>query len=156
MRVSIPRSQARDGKDGPPRRGAPVRWSPRLIRSAVSPDAVRVELGDPLVDAYLEFVAPRCRPNTVLATGYDLKVFFEVVGKEPARVSTADVFAFITAQRAPRRRAGVVRLEDGEAGLSARTIKRRLVSVSGLFTYLIARDDVERRRNPVPSAAVAK
>lgn len=127
-----------------------MRWSPCLVRSAVSPDAVRVELGDRLVDAYLEFVAARCRPNTVLATGYDLKVFFEVVGKEPVRVSTADVFAFIAAQRAPRRGAGVVWLEDGEAGLSARTIKRRLASVSGLFTYLIARDDVELRRNPVP------
>lgn len=127
-----------------------MRWSPCLVRSAVSPDAVRVELGDPLVDDYLEFVAARCRPNTVLATGYDLKVFFEVVGKEPARVSTSDVFAFITAQRAPRRGPGVVRLEDGEAGLSARTIKRRLASVSGLFAYLMAREDVELRRNPVP------
>ena len=32
--------------------------------------------------------------------------------------------------------AGVVRLEDGEAGLSARTIKRRLASCRGLFAYL--------------------
>src|SRR5215217_9144046 len=93
-------------------------------------------LGEPLLDGYLEFVAARCRPNTVLATAYDLKVFFGVVAKEPARVSTADVFAFIAAQRAPRRGVGVVRLEDGEVGLSARTIKRRLASVSGLFAYL--------------------
>jgi site-specific recombinase XerD len=113
-------------------------------------EGVRVGLGDPLVDDYLEFVAARCRPNTVLATAYDLKVFFSEVGKEPSRVSTADVFAFLSAQRAPRRGAGVVRLEDGETGLSARTIKRRLASVSGLFTYLAARDDVELRRNPVP------
>jgi len=127
-----------------------MRWSPCLVRSAPSPDSVRVVLGDPLVDGYLEFVAARCRPNTLLATGYDLKVFFEVVGKEPARVSTADVFAFITAQRMPRRGSGVVRLEDGEGGLSVRTIKRRLASVSGLFAYLMARDDVELRRNPVP------
>jgi len=27
----------------------------------------------------------------------------------------------------------VVRLEDGESGLSARTVKRRITSVSGLF-----------------------
>jgi site-specific recombinase XerD len=127
-----------------------MRWLPCLVRSAASAEGVRVTLGDPLVDDYLEFVAARCRPNTVLATAYDLKVFFEVVGKEPARVSTADVFAFITAQRAPRRGAGVVRLEDGEAGLSARTIKRRLASVSGLFGYLTAREDVQLRRNPVP------
>ena len=127
-----------------------MRWSPCLVRSARPEGAVTVRLGEPLVDAYLEFVAARCRPNTVLATAYDLKVFFEVVGKEPGRVSTADVFAFIAAQRAPRRGAGVVRLEDGEAGLSARTIKRRLASVSGLFSYLMTRQDVGLRRNPVP------
>lgn len=126
-------------------------WSPCLVRSVSAPkDSLQVRLGDPLVDDYLEFVAARCRPNTVLATAYDLKVFFEVVAKEPARVSTADVFSFIAAQRAPRRGSGVVRLEDGEAGLSARTIKRRLASVSGLFAYLGARDDVALRRNPVP------
>ena len=72
-------------------------------------EGVRVELGDPLVDGYLEFVAARCRPNTVLATAY-VKVSFSVVGKEPSRVSTADVFAFLSTQRAPRRGAGVVRL----------------------------------------------
>ena len=127
-----------------------MRWMPCLLRHPGSDDRVRVGLGDPLVDDYLEFVAARCRPNTVLATAYDLKVFFSVVGKEPVRVTTADVFAFLSAQRAPRRGAGVVRLEDGEAGMSARTIKRRLASVSGLFGYLAARDDVELRRNPVP------
>jgi len=108
-----------------------------LLRQQGPDDCVRVRLGDPVVDDYLEFVAARCRPNTVLATAYDLKVFFSVVGKEPGRVSTADVFGFLGAQRAPRRGAGVVRLEDGEAGLSARTIKRRLASVSGLFAYLV-------------------
>lgn len=103
-----------------------MRWTPCLVRSPAAVDgAVRVVLGDPLVDDYLEFVAARCRPNTVLATAYDLKVFFEVVGKEPVRVSVSDVLAFITTQRAPRRGPGVVRLEDGESGLSARTIKRR-------------------------------
>ena len=126
-------------------------WSPCLLRSAAGPEgALSVGLGEPLVDAYLEFVAARCRPNTVLATAYDLKVFFDIVGKEPGRVSTADVFTFIAAQRAPRRGPGVVRLEDGEAGLSARTIKRRLASVSGLFAYLMAREDLDLRRNPVP------
>lgn len=125
-------------------------WTPCLVRSADPGDRVPVRLGDPLVDDYLEFVAARCRPNTVLATAYDLKVFFSVVGKEPSRVSTADVFAFLSAQRAPRRGPRVVRLEDSEAGLSSRTIKRRLASVSGLFAYLLARDDVGVRRNPVP------
>ena len=63
-----------------------MRWTPCLVRSAASAESVAVALGDPLVDDYLVFVAARCRPNTVLATAHDLKVIFEVVGKEPARV----------------------------------------------------------------------
>ncbi len=131
-------------------------WTPRLVWSADPGDRAPVRLGDPLVDDYLGFVAARCRHNTVLATAYDLKVFFSVVGKEPCRVSTADVFAFLAAQRAPRRGPRVVRLEDREAGLSARTIKRRLASVSGLFAYLLARDDVDVRRNPVPRGVATR
>ncbi|WP_210407136.1 tyrosine-type recombinase/integrase [Prauserella flavalba] len=115
-----------------------------------------MSLGHALVDDYLAFVAARGRPNTLLAAAYDLKVFFMVVRKEPTEVVTADVFAFITAQRAPRRGSRVVRLEDGEAGLSARTIKRRLSSVSGLFGYLITRDDVALDRNPVPSGLAGR
>jgi site-specific recombinase XerD len=83
----------------------------------------------------------------VLAAGFDLKVFFTLVPKDPDAVTTADVLAFITAQRSagdPK----VVRLVDGESGLSARTIKRRLSSLSSMFSYLLVRGDVER--NPVP------
>ncbi|HEV2087920.1 MAG TPA: site-specific integrase, partial [Cryptosporangiaceae bacterium] len=87
------------------------------------------------MDRYLEFVAARARPNTVLATGYDLKGFFSIVAKDPAEVTTADVLDFITVQRGDRR---VVRLADGESGLSARTIQRRLSSISGLFGFLVA------------------
>ncbi|HEY5149334.1 MAG TPA: hypothetical protein VIJ23_05850 [Mycobacterium sp.] len=47
---------------------------------------------------------------------YDLKVFFTVIVKQPSWITTADVLTFIKAQRAPRRGAGVLRLEDGEAG----------------------------------------
>jgi Phage integrase, N-terminal SAM-like domain len=151
MRVSITQPPSGSGKDGGvARRGAPMVWTPCLVRSADPGDRVPVRLGDPLVDEYLEFVAARCGPNTVLATACDLKVFFSVVGKEPPRVSTADVFAFLAAQRAPRRGPRVVRLEDRETGLSARMIKRRLASVSGLFAYLLARGDVGVRRHPVP------
>ena len=61
-------------------------------------------VGVPLADVYLEFLAGRCRPNTVLAAAYDLKVFFAVVAKPPDQVRPADVLAFITAQRdRPRR-----------------------------------------------------
>jgi len=108
-----------------------------------------ITLGDPLVDAYLEFVGARGAVNTWLATAYDLKVFFEVVGKDAAEVTSADVFTFLAAQRTPRREK-VVRIEDGEAGLSARTIARRLSSVAGLFEYLIVRGDAGVDRNPVP------
>jgi len=93
-------------------------------------------------------VSARARANTVLATAFDLKVFFSVVGKSPEDVVGEDVLSFIKEQRQPRRGAEVVRIEDGEAGLSARTIKRRLASVTGLFEYLIVRNVIAR--NPVP------
>jgi integrase/recombinase XerD len=68
--------------------------------------------------------------------------------REPADVTTRDVLAFVEAQRRPRQGGNVVRIDDGEQGLSARTVKRRLSSVSGLFAYLVARGDVDS--NPVP------
>jgi integrase len=64
------------------------------------------------------------------------------------KITTRDVLAFIEAQRQPRRGSNVVRIDDGEQGLSARTVKRRLSSVSGLFAFLVARGDVDS--NPVP------
>src|ERR1700691_5880885 len=59
-------------------------------------------VGIPLADVYLEFLGGRCRPNTVLAAAYDLKVFFAVVARAPDQVRPADVLAFITAQRTGR------------------------------------------------------
>jgi len=79
-----------------------------------------------MLDDYLAFVGARARTNTWLAIASDLKIFFGIVGKSPEDVTTADVFFFLTAQRAPRHDSNVVRLEDGEAGLAARTIARRL------------------------------
>jgi integrase/recombinase XerD len=58
------------------------------------------------------------------------------------------VFAFIAAQRRGPGDGQVVRLADGESGLAARTIKRRLASVSGLFNYLVMCG--EMAANPVP------
>ncbi len=104
-------------------------------------------LGDPLLDEYLRFVAARARPNTVLAQSFDLKVFFTLVAAAPAAVTTSDVLRFIEEQRKPRR-GNLVRLVDGEAGMAASTIKRRLATVSSLFDYLGARGLVAR--NPVP------
>jgi len=61
-------------------------YFPCLIRSSTRAGETRFALGDPLVDQYLEFVAGRARPNTVRAVAFDLKAFFAVVAKEPARV----------------------------------------------------------------------
>jgi integrase/recombinase XerD len=125
-------------------------FDPCLVQSPRPEGGATVLVGHPLLDDYLELVAARARPNTVLATAYDLKVFFSVIDKHPAEVDTADVLAFIKAQRTPRRGVKVVRIEDGEAGLSARTIKRRLATIAGLYEYLIIRDDTGVTRNPVP------
>ena len=58
----------------------------RLTRSRNAAGDLVVRLGVGLLDEYLEFLAGRCRPNTVLAVAYDLKVFFTAVGKPPRRV----------------------------------------------------------------------
>jgi len=120
---------------------------PSLIRCVSSSGLVRYRLGDPLVDRYLEFVAGRARPNTLRAVAFDLKTFFTVVGKDPVEVAAADVFEFLAHQRGDRT---VVRLADRESGVSARTLARRLSSVSGLYAYAIARGDTAVRGNPVP------
>jgi integrase/recombinase XerD len=120
---------------------------PSLVRSSTASGAVRYRLGDPLVDRYLEFVAGRARPNTLRATAFDLKTFFSVVAKDPLEVTPADVFEFLAEQRGDRT---VVRISDGESGLSARTVARRLSSVSGFYAYAIARGDTGVERNPVP------
>lgn len=120
---------------------------PCLVRSASAGGEVRFSLGDPLVDSYLAFVAGRSRPNTLRAVAHDLKTFFSIVDKDPAGVIPADIFDFIADQRGDR---SVVRISDGESGLSARTIARRLSSISGFYAYLVARGDTPVALNPVP------
>jgi integrase/recombinase XerD len=46
---------------------------------------VRYQLGERLVERYLEFVAGRCRPNRLRAVAFDVKAFFAVVCKEATR-----------------------------------------------------------------------
>ncbi len=121
-------------------------WVPVLVRDADRGGRPCLRLGHPLVDRYLDFVSARARPNTTWATAYDLKVFFSIVVKEPVEVTRADVLGFIVAQRGDRE---VVRLVDGEAGLSARTIQRRLSSISGLFGFLETCEEIDA--NPVPT-----
>src|SRR6516165_8869464 len=120
---------------------------PCLARFVSGSGQVRYRLGDGLVDRYLEFVAGRSRPNTLRAVAFDLKTFFTVVSKDPVEVTAVDVFEFLAHQRGDR---SVVRLADRESGLSARTIARRLSSVSGLYAYLIARGDTPVQVSPVP------
>jgi hypothetical protein len=45
----------------------------RLVRSRDAAGVLVVRFGVALLDAYLEFLAVRSRPNTVVAVGYDLK-----------------------------------------------------------------------------------
>jgi len=106
---------------------------PCLVRTSGGAGGEVIRVGHPLLDAYVELVTARARWNTVLATAFDLKVFFSVVDKDPTEVTTADVLEFIKAQRTPRHDGKVVRIEDGEAGLSARTIKRRLATIASLY-----------------------
>jgi site-specific recombinase XerD len=126
---------------------------PCLVRSVSGLGEARYALGDRLVDRYLEFVAGRCRPNTLRAVAFDLKTFFTVIAKDPAAVTAADVFEFLADQRGDR---NVIRLADRESGLSARTIARRLSSVSGLYAYLVARGDTPVQANPVPRGLLTR
>lgn len=125
-------------------------FTPCLIAPAGEPP----QLGDPLVDEYLRFTAARVRPNSLIAQSFDLKVFFTVVAKPPQDVDVTDVLAFIEEQRAPRRGGNVVRISDGEAGLAASTIKRRLATISSLYDYLMLRGMCDR--NPVPRSMNAR
>lgn len=74
---------------------------PQLPRRPIGDTGIEVRLGHALLDDYLRFVAARCRPNSVLAAGYDLKVFFTQVPREPVQVTMTNIFDFIAAQRFP-------------------------------------------------------
>ncbi len=64
------------------------------------------QVGVPLADVYLEFLGGRCRPNTVLAAAYDLKVFFTVVALRASRRpgKRASCLPLWSATSPPRRR----------------------------------------------------
>jgi integrase/recombinase XerD len=126
---------------------------PCLVRTTAGLGEVRYALGDRFVDRYLEFVAGRSRPNTLRAVAFDLKTFFTVIPTDPAVITAADVFEFLADQRGDR---SVIRLADQESGLSARTIARRLSSVSGLYACLVARGDTPVQANPVPRGLLTR
>ena len=114
--------------------------------SEADPEVDRVlRLGQEQVDTLSRFRVGACSAEPDVASGYDRRCFLNVLRRNAASVSTSDVLGFITDQRGDR---GVVRLVDGESGLSARTIQRRLSSISGLFGFLLACGEVDA--NPVP------
>ena len=121
---------------------------PCLIRSRGRCGEPVLRVGVPLVDDYLEFLEGRCRPNTVLAAAYDLRVFFTVVAKSPAEVGPADVLGFITAQRTGRTSDRVLQPVEENSGVASSTVVRRLSTISGFFAYLQVRGDITA--NPVP------
>ena len=115
---------------------------------------IRLSLGIAEVDNYLEFLKWRCRSNTWLNYANDLKIFFNLINKPVANVTPADIFEFIRMQKEtphPRRSAKVRTFPDGNAGLSNRTVKRRLCALSNMYAYLIVRGDLGLTGNPVPA-----
>lgn len=104
------------------------------------------KLGHRLVDAYLELVAARLRPNSTLAVAYDLKVFFTVVTVDPLEVRRRHVVAFIRAQRTGNADATVVPFDES-TGLALSTVRRRLSSLSGFYAYLVALGEMDH--NPI-------
>ena len=124
---------------------------PCLIRTSIPGGEARYALGDPLVDSYLAFVAGRSRPNTLRAVAHDLTTFFTIIDKDPVEVAAADIFDFVADQRGDRT---VVRISDGESGMSARTIARRLSSISGFYSHLVAGPWAEKPRDRHPRLAL--
>src|ERR1700747_1677276 len=114
-----------------------------LVCSRDRSGALVARTGVPLADVYLEFLGGRCRPNTVLAAAYDLKVFFTVVGKPAPEGTAGEWLGFITAQRTARAGGHAVLqpVDEGReaGGVSAATVRRRLSIVSGVFAFLQAR-----------------
>ncbi len=126
-------------------------FHPKWHRIVRADGAVRYEIGDELVDAFLEFCSGRARPNTVRAYAHDLKTFFSFVRKDPVDVTPADVMAFVAAQQKARPGAeNVVRFPDATSGLAPATVMRRLAAVSAFYGYLLARADTPVEANPVP------
>jgi succinate dehydrogenase/fumarate reductase flavoprotein subunit len=109
-----------------------MRWKPVVVQSERSDGSLLVTVGHPLVDAYLEFLSARARPNTIRAVAFDLKVFFSFVDITPTRVTARHVMSFISAQRGGDGHGNVVQIDRSER-LSPRTIRRRLSSVSGFY-----------------------
>lgn len=82
----------------------------------------------------------------------DIAEFFSAVGKAPCEVTIADVVGFMAQQRARACAAAPLGREPGEQGqlAPADQVARQLASVSGLFAYLVAKQEPGILANPVP------
>jgi hypothetical protein len=69
-------------------------------------------------------------------------------------VRAADVLTFVTAQRSGGPAGRPLRLVGDGGGVSARTVRRRLPSVSGLFAFCWPVEDVDA--NPVPRGCIRR
>ena len=78
MRVAAWRSRRRPERLNS---SGPLVRMPCVVQEVSPAGELSVRVGHGLVDEYLEFVAARARPNTLLATAFDLKVFFEWAGR---------------------------------------------------------------------------
>ena len=62
-------------------------FTPCLLRTPRAGGGELIRLGHPLLDSFLDLVTARARWNTVLATAFDLKVFFSVIDKDPVKAA---------------------------------------------------------------------
>lgn len=118
---------------------------------------VRLYLGIPEVDAYLDFLKHRCRLNTWISYAHDLQTFVNAVEKPLVLVKPRDIFAFIKQQsETPSHRKRGEDLVALSPGVSPRTIKRRLAAISGFYSYLMVLGDTPLKANPVPHGLVTR
>jgi site-specific recombinase XerD len=116
-----------------------------------------------VVEEYLHYLVDRAYSDrTVEAYAYDLLAFCRWLGDESldvAAVTTDDLLRYLAACRtvAVRGRPGgnVYSIKDGRsAGLAPSSINRRLVAISGLYSYRQMRDPLAT--NPVPRGREAR
>ena len=90
----------------------------RLTRSRDAAGGVVVRLGVPLLDEYLEFLAGRCRPNTVRAVAYDLNG-----ARSERRVHDVSAEAPCARFHKPSPKKRPLRNRDGKRGMPGSTIR---------------------------------
>ena len=96
-------------------------------------------------------VHARLRPNSTLAVVYDLKVFFTVIDVDPLDVRRRDVLEFIRVQRTGSADATVIPIDQSD-GLALSTIRRRLSTLAGFYSHLVALGELDHNPGPARHA----